>query len=1247
MVKFKLGTFNVRGIGEADKRRKIFNLIHNKHIDIALLQETHSTRSCEKRWRTESGDRILYSHGTSNSKGVAILIKKDLDIRISNVERDQDGRYIIVYCQIGTHKFQLINCYAPNVDSPEFFVDIFNKIDLDYFTLIGGDFNTILSDKDIKGGKGNHHPKSTHVINQSMEHFQLSDYWRVKNDSFRYTWMKKQPCVYKRLDYIIGSACLKTHVDSLDIDPAVLTDHAFPWIKLVLDEDQTNRGKGYWKFNLTLLEDENYRNEIEQMIKEVSEQQNDIILRWEIIKMSARGISIKYGSRLKKSRNLKIDALEKKLKQTVKCASEQTLFSMKNKEQQITLLTKDLEELYSQRTKGAMLRSSSEWFDGGEKVTKYFFNMERLKAKRKTITKLYDKNGILTSDHKRVQQIIESFYTKLFTTNESGGLDNNYLKDIVIPQVTPEQNLMLNSSIMLEEIKIAMKQLNRNKSPGPDGFPIEWYLTFANDIIHTLHSLFLANVKQQKMHGSGRESIISLMDKLSKDILFIDHWRPLNLLNCDYKIYAKILANRLQMVTDQLISFDQRGFLKGRRMSDNIMELNTIIDYCQRENLPAIITAVDFRKAFDTVEWSAIQEILHAYGFKTEFIQMIMTCFNEFSTRVINNGKMSEYIKITRGTKQGCPISSLIFNLVVEIIAIKLRQCKDIQGINICGKVKITSQYADDLWTASKYNEKSFKAQVHLFKQFQKFTGLSVNYDKTEILRIGSIRNTDAKFVSTLPLKWSDGPVKILGFQIENTLQKTTVTNYNNAVTKMDAITQLWSNRSLTMLGRAQIINVLIMGQFIFRLACLPTPDKNVLNQYVRKVRSFIWNNKKARISYLKLIQPVHLGGIKLADLKCRDTSIKVASVKRLIINSDESLSFLREAWHYFCDVPLERLELCNIDPKEIKNYTKHESIVQSMIYAWCVVTFNSPQNKEDVLKQSMWYNTHIKVMNKVIVNQKLIEKGIVNLSHIFNKATGTWFTYDDFCTKYGSNLINFLDYLTLTKNIPKTWKQLLKLTGNANDQSEIVKIMKSVKVSKYVYDNMLTKSDVKFTARYKWECLLQIEITDKRWRNIITDVYTISNCTKLRWFQFRLLNHILTTNLQRSKWNTEISPKCVFCQKEDESIIHLFVTCEVVKKAIWLPLNKWLEYYCCIKIDIDANTILLNLYKDCFRIMTNTIILICKQYIYSTKCLNHKLSFVQLISKISHYKLLEKLSAQKVNRNDIHEKKWLMYDLI
>ena len=183
-------------------------------------------------------------------------------------------------------------------------------------------------------------------------------------------------------------------------------------------------------------------------------------------------------------------------------------------------------------------------------------------------------------------------------------------------------------------------------------------------------------------------------------------------------------------------------------------------------------------------------------------------------------------------------------------------------------------------------------------------------------------------------------------------------------------------------------------------------------------------------------------------------------------------------------------------------------------------------------------------------------------------------------------------------------------------------------------------------SVRGKWEKTLDREITSMMWSQVMLETKLITKSTKLQYFQYKLNNCVLTTYVQISKWNKEQSPNCTFCNKEQETYLHLFYKCAIVNK-IWKCLQKWLYYYCYVELNLDPYEIMFNKYKDSFPGMVNTIILIMKHYIFRSKCLKEKLEFVKLITYISEIKSLEYMAAKGCKKLLKCYEKWLMYDKV
>lgn len=206
-------SINVRGLNERVKRRKLFRWVKNNRADICFVQEAHSTADQEKIWRSEWGGTILFSHGTSRARGVAILIKPGFDISIIDLYQDSVGRFVIVDAKIQDTSFKLVNIYAPNSEENQinFYHHLRKKmkdnIDATENIKIGGDWNVIQNTLlDRKGGvEIKDSDKRKLVLNELeliREIFHICDIWRVKNpNNKRFTWRKKNPVVKSRLDF--------------------------------------------------------------------------------------------------------------------------------------------------------------------------------------------------------------------------------------------------------------------------------------------------------------------------------------------------------------------------------------------------------------------------------------------------------------------------------------------------------------------------------------------------------------------------------------------------------------------------------------------------------------------------------------------------------------------------------------------------------------------------------------------------------------------------------------------------------------------------------------------------------------------------------------------------------------------------------------------------------------------------------------------------------------------------------------
>jgi len=284
-------SFNVNGISLKTKRKAIFNKITELN-SIAFLQETHSTSETENIWKQEWPGTILFSHGSSNSKGVCILIPSHLDFHIEDKITDSNGRIIIIKIKINEELFVLCNIYAPTRDHKADQINFIKSLQnlLNQFenqnTIIGGDFNFYLNPKVDKSDtvtNKNDNPVYRTEILSMLDSFTLNDAWRtLYPNTRRYTWHSRGRS--SRLDYFFISDQLLNNLVKYNINPGLHSDHSI--LNLKFEFQTSSRGRGFWKFNSVLLHDNNYVNSIKHIIKDsTTELQNyeDKGLVWELV----------------------------------------------------------------------------------------------------------------------------------------------------------------------------------------------------------------------------------------------------------------------------------------------------------------------------------------------------------------------------------------------------------------------------------------------------------------------------------------------------------------------------------------------------------------------------------------------------------------------------------------------------------------------------------------------------------------------------------------------------------------------------------------------------------------------------------------------------------------------------------------------------------------------------------------------------------------------------------------------------
>ena len=381
-----------------------------------------------------------------------------------------------------------------------------------------------------------------------------------------------------------------------------------------------------------------------------------------------------------------------------------------------------------------------------------------------------------------------------------------------------------------------------------------------------------------KLSVTQKRGIISLIPKDESNLTMLSNWRPITLLNVDYKILAKAIAKRIQPKLPKLIHTDQTGFIKGRFIGQNV-------EYTDVKKMPGVLVFLDFEKAFDTVGWSLLQNVLKRFNFGPVIRHWVSTLYNDVESAVINRSYTTNHFKISRGVRQGCPLSPLLFVLGAEILAQKIRQSPGCRGIELPQSVAARiSQFADDTTLICKDTD-ALKENMKVLNDFRDIAGLRLNKKKTKAMWIGSSKNNRTK---PMGFQSYQEPIKTLGTHLSYDKDRSDNLNFFVKIYKMDAKLNMWQTRDLTLFGRTMLVKALGISKLVYAASMLCVPEV-VVKTVQERVFKFLWKNKGDKVKRSVVTQSLNYGGLNFPNFRSVVKSLRLSWLSRFLKSSDET----------------------------------------------------------------------------------------------------------------------------------------------------------------------------------------------------------------------------------------------------------------------------------------------------------------------------------------------------------------------
>jgi len=690
--------------------------------------------------------------------------------------------------------------------------------------ILGGDINCALSPLlDRSVFRSAPLSKSAKAIQLFLKTYGIADVWRFRNpDSRAYSFYSPVHKTYSRIDYFFLDKRILHLTKECDYGAMVISDHGPLSMKMSIPDTQSSYRS--WRLNPLLLSEDEFTEFISSEIKifldinQTPGMSSSTV--WESLKAYLRGQIISYCANKKRASTERIKKLTDEILELDRLHSHSpsadTLKKRMSLQTEFDLLsTRQAEYLISKLRHGH--------YEHGEKSGRALAHQLRQRTADQILSAVNDEDGIKCTDNEKINSCFKKFYQLLYTSDvpTNPSVLEDFFKSLKILPVSEELSAELERDFSVKEIVSAIGAMQSGKSPGPDGFPNEFFKKFSNQLAPLLLSVFEESLVTNSLPLTMRQAVISLLLKKDKNPLNCSSYRPVSLLNTDAKILAKILARRLENIIPSIISSDQTGFIKNRYSFFNIRRLFNIL-YCPSPPDPGnieVMLSLDAEKAFDWVEWDYLFRTLKAFNFGPKFISWVRILYTIPMAAVRTNNNLSTYFELKRGTRQGCPLSPLLFAVALEPLALALRQCSTIRGIHRAGLEHKVSLYADDMLLFISDPLSNLPKLSTLLTKFGSFSGYKVNFEKSELMPISSV---DRSYFGTTPFKFSPNKIKYLGIWVTRKHKDLYKANYHPLLSNLKRDLERWDPLPLSLGGRINTIKMNVLPKFLYLFQCLP-----------------------------------------------------------------------------------------------------------------------------------------------------------------------------------------------------------------------------------------------------------------------------------------------------------------------------------------------------------------------------------------------------------------------------------------
>ena len=1012
-----IGTLNMngltaRGMSFLEKWATVNETLNKYKIAVLAIQETHLNQEVVDQLRTSFGKKMHLEFSQDpiaprKTAGVAFVINKALIAPREILAHElTPGRALALRINwLESESTTLLNIYAPNnkEEHQDFWKDIEVKrleLRLPKPDFMLGDLNVTEDPIDRAPARADDR-SATDAIRDTRLAWNIQDAWRLTYpDEREYTYRANVngQQIQSRLDRIYIASDLINHTFNWITCPTpVPTDHWMVAVKYA-PRDAPEIGKGRWTLPLYLLNNnklleaiaakgitlEKNLNDLKE--NNISRNDNTPQRLWAAFKDDVQEIAKDILGTTHHKINFHIRRLEKDKKALANDPNTDIDNAIRSNEAFLANELKHLEKIAARNKKDGL---SAKLDHHEKKLGGIWSALSKERKPRDLIRRLKIPNTTppqYERGSERMAELAKNYHNDLQTADLPPNTDDHDERvGLILSEIPRAQTLRnsdasaMNQPLVESQVEKALNLSKNGSATGIDGCPYElWkklhakYKSSPNankprfNIIRVL-TIVLADIQ---INGVDDDSDFALgwMCPLykKKDKTEISNYRPITLLNTDYKVLTKALAVQLMDQIRSMIHKDQAGFIPKRSIFDHIKLATAIIEYAEVTEENGAIIALDQEKAYDKIRHDYLWATLDAFNLPETFTKTIKTLYLNASTCVAINGFLSNPFKITRGIRQGDPLSCALFDLAIEPLACMIRKDPNLKGLTIPNsheplKAKF---FADDTSLYLNKTDSLDYAQM-ILQDWCHVSGAKFNIDKTEVIPIGTPTHREL-VVSTRKVNQADrlplndrikiardgDAIRFLGAWIGN--HTNAAVPWEPVIDKINKNLRKWETARPTLKGRKTIVQSTIGGMTQFLTMAQGMPS-NIEAALIKITRRFMWNSDSTPRLGLDILQrPIEEGGLNLLDITARNEAIELMWLKAYL-----DLSPSRPLWATVTDILIDAAAPPTTNPK---------ARINTFLQTWNPATrgpraAKMGKNTSKMIKTAKKYNTNLEAL--------------------------------------------------------------------------------------------------------------------------------------------------------------------------------------------------------------------------------------------------------------------------------------------